>query len=259
MVFNNTTVATSGSGFIRVREEFDDALNPPAVSPVSGQPQHVSDSYFWNNSENGTHLFKAVLGSENLNNALAENREFYNQQASFNGTVGIGSGPLLNRPATCTPGVAYWAVDAGGNWNRVNTSAQDGALYKCVTANTWQLYYTPYTYPHPLRTSGPLSDNSTLELNATPANQAIYLNWKLETPSTFTGSWHIDYYTTTAKTYTTDISSSAARVATLTENVRNGQWYTVTLNAMLDSAVWLSDTIRIMPTRYQIYLPMITR
>jgi hypothetical protein len=27
-----------------------------------------------------------------------------------------------------------------------------GLLYKCTATDTWTLYYTPYTYPHPLVT-----------------------------------------------------------------------------------------------------------
>jgi len=30
-----------------------------------------------------------------------------------------------------------------------------GTLYKCTSANTWTAYYTPYTYPHPLRLESP--------------------------------------------------------------------------------------------------------
>jgi len=26
-----------------------------------------------------------------------------------------------------------------------------GTLYKCTSTNKWEPYYTPYTYPHPLR------------------------------------------------------------------------------------------------------------
>jgi hypothetical protein len=67
---------------------------------------------------------------------------------AFNGTVGVGSGVLASRPATCTSGVAYWATDQG-NWNQSGSGGQ-GELFKCTATNTWTLYYTPYSYPHPL-------------------------------------------------------------------------------------------------------------
>jgi len=70
---------------------------------------------------------------------------------TFDGTSGVGSGTLAARPATCTTGVAYWATDQG-NWNKSGSGGQ-GQLYKCTSMNTWTLFYTPYTYPHPL-TSG---------------------------------------------------------------------------------------------------------
>ena len=135
MIFNNRA-NTAGSVSAKVREEYDDALNPT----TNHEPQHVSDSYFWNNTKNGTVLVKAVIGQDNCN-VLAENREFFNQNTSFDGTSGIGVGTLAARPATCTPGAAYWATDAGSQ----------GTLYKCTAPNTWSVYYQPYTYPHPLR------------------------------------------------------------------------------------------------------------
>jgi hypothetical protein len=68
---------------------------------------------------------------------------------AFNGTSGTGSGTLANRPSSCTTGVAYWATDQG-SWNNSGNGSGNGVLYKCSTTNTWSVYYTPYTYPHPL-------------------------------------------------------------------------------------------------------------
>lgn len=63
----------------------------------------------------------------------------------------IAADVFANIPATCTVGAGYWATDKGGNWDTTNGTANDGALYRCTATNTWTLYYTPLTYPHPLQ------------------------------------------------------------------------------------------------------------
>jgi hypothetical protein len=110
--------------------------------------------YAWGNTKDGAQLDAAVGGGPALPGSrmftlhLLENREFYNENDAFDGTVGIGRGVLASRPATCTTGVGYWATDQG-EWN---TTGADGLLYKCTATDTWSLYYTPFTYPHPLNT-----------------------------------------------------------------------------------------------------------
>ena len=74
---------------------------------------------------------------------IVKDRDYYTPVASFDGSSGVGSGPLAVRPATCSvnpdtgKGPAYWATDT-------NT------LYQCSAINTWTTYYKPFTYPHPL-------------------------------------------------------------------------------------------------------------
>jgi len=141
MCFNNTVNADGA--ICEVREEYLDSVLPPATSP-NGQPQHVSDSYYWNNLINGQGTSVAVTINQSvyyggdIGLVPQANRDYWFQSATFNGTAGIGVGLLSARPATCTKGVAYWATDT-------NT------LYKATATNTWTAYYTPYTYPHPLR------------------------------------------------------------------------------------------------------------
>jgi hypothetical protein len=80
---------------------------------------------------------------------IVESRDYFLFRPSFTGTVGVGEGPLAQRPQTCTPGVGYWATD-DGEWN-ARKAGPDGRLYTCTAPNTWSVYYTPYTYPHPLQ------------------------------------------------------------------------------------------------------------
>ncbi len=77
---------------------------------------------------------------------LQENRDYYDQTGSFDGTVGVGVGMLADPSKTCTPGVAYWARDEG-EWDSTHEDP-DGQLYRFVRRrNTWTFYYKPHTYP----------------------------------------------------------------------------------------------------------------
>jgi hypothetical protein len=106
--------------------------------------------YSFGNLEIGvqTDLEYVLSPSALLTARVAENRDFYNQDATFDGTTGVGVGTLASRPSTCTTNVGYWATDQG-SWN---ANGADGVFYRCTSTNTWTLYYTPYTYPHPLVT-----------------------------------------------------------------------------------------------------------
>jgi hypothetical protein len=143
IVFNNDVTSPASVAGPQVREEYHDSINPPASSPITGQPQHVSDSYYWGNRQNVTTPVYAYITDQvdyggSIGLVPQENRDFWMEKASFDGTVGVGVGLLSSRPAACTPGVGYWASDTR-------------TLYKCTAPNIWEAYYTPYTYPHPLR------------------------------------------------------------------------------------------------------------
>ena len=98
-----------------------------------------------------------------------------------------------------------------------------------------------------------------LVLQGRSASTMIYLDWNVNISLPVTSTWRIDYGSQTGTAYLpiTDIISPT-RAYTLT-GLTNYVWYTVTLNAMLDSAPILTDTVRVMPTDRFVYLPLVLR
>ncbi|HEY4723395.1 MAG TPA: hypothetical protein VII92_16190, partial [Anaerolineae bacterium] len=99
----------------------------------------------------------------------------------------------------------------------------------------------------------------SLTLSGTPGNQVIRLAWTVNTTVPLTSTWHISYYSQTL--------ASAIEVSGLASSTRayalggltNYAWYTITLNARLDSTPFLTETIRLMPTDRLGYLPVILK
>jgi len=117
-------------------------------------PQASEPAYLWLNRYNGS--INNVNVINNSGDHIKNNRDFYDEVNNFNGTLGTGYGILVNRPLTCTKGVAYWAIDQG-DWNKI-PGGEQGVLYKCIDTNTWDLYYKPFTYPHPKGKPSPPTD-----------------------------------------------------------------------------------------------------
>ncbi len=144
--------------------------NPPTLNPSPGTacavagkncwPSPVSDPVYEAGDTATSSTANIVVNSSGAATRILANRDYFGEVSQsaqtsstspFNGTSGTGYGTLANRPTTCTTGVGYWATNTG-TWNTY--SSQQGTLYICTATNTWTVGYTPYTYPHPLDTSG---------------------------------------------------------------------------------------------------------
>ena len=124
--------------------------NPPAA-----YTQALTPAYVWlNRTESNLELSVDVINDSEQH--IQPNRDVYAYTAPFNGTTGIGCGPLAARPAACTPGVGYWAtdqscVDISSLVGADHTATIQGTLYRCSASNTWTVHYRPFLYPHPLQ------------------------------------------------------------------------------------------------------------
>jgi len=113
------------------------------VNAITGQPEHVSDSYTWNNLRNTTLFSPTISQTVDYGGSIGVVPQYdvdcWKQNVSFTGESGVGVGLKSARPASgLEVGVGYWATD-------------ESILYRATDATTWEEFYVPYTYPHPLR------------------------------------------------------------------------------------------------------------
>jgi hypothetical protein len=165
MIFYNSWNAGASAGVIRAREECADSHDTPTVNAITNQTQKVGNTYVFGNKQNyttgwyGTASTACAIGCCD-GSAVQANVDFWTDGDWVAASSGTGCGTLANRPATCTTGVGYWvpsdptAASCTNLTNHVGANASSpisGTLYKCTATNTWTSFYTPYTYPHPLR------------------------------------------------------------------------------------------------------------
>jgi hypothetical protein len=125
-------------------------------------------AYLWNNRKsNGDNVDVWIGGT--TDRWIQNNRDYYDYNASFDGTSGTGCGVLSRIQNggdlynSCTTGVGYWATaqscsdvsaligaDTTKGGGRDPNASLSGTLYKCTAPNTWTASYTPVQYPHPL-------------------------------------------------------------------------------------------------------------
>jgi parallel beta-helix repeat protein len=99
-----------------------------------------------------------------------------------------------------------------------------------------------------------------LLLQGRAASETLYLSWIVNVALPAASTWRIAY-DGPAGDEPPPITGivSPTRAYTLT-GLTDGAWYTVTLNAMLDNAPFLTDTVHLKPDTYEVvYLPLVLR
>jgi len=159
LVFMNVTTASSGAFELQVRDEYPDSDNPENNPDY----QFPNDSYYFLNRRGytGSSYITVIEGEHSDNPPLyrcpMRDRDYFVGTDNFNGSSGVGYGTLSNRPISPTlVGVSYWATeqnisDLRGMVGKNPTTPISGVLYKCTAPGEWTAYFTPLTYPHPLR------------------------------------------------------------------------------------------------------------
>lgn len=156
--------------------QFLAALKTPYVYPVFDQIGTGKDggprepAYVWGNKISGSPWprtlkniptegitsYRAQTGnpaaSYTERDMIAPNRDFF-ADAGFDTSTGVSVGTRAAMDAFTPSVVGYgWWVTDEGSWNQRVAPNTSGRLYKW-SGSSWVLYYTPYTYPHPLQTS----------------------------------------------------------------------------------------------------------
>jgi len=113
--------------------------------------QTVYPAYSFANVHPGT-----IVGAHSVESPVLGDYHFFLDTAThepptvFDGTTGVGVGTLAQMNAI-TPtllNVGWFADDQGGDMN--GDGDPDGEFY-IWNGSSWELYWEPYTYPHPMR------------------------------------------------------------------------------------------------------------
>lgn len=134
--------------------------------------QSVQNTYVWNNVAGGNNalMTKGLDGCADHSGyaPITANTHYWNYNSNaLNGSTQKGINCGSSAPAlACSSGDGYWqtsyspCTSVPATMADIKTYTQAGKFWKCTSPSetpsesNWTEYYTPYTYPHPLRGEG---------------------------------------------------------------------------------------------------------
>jgi hypothetical protein len=151
-LFYNNVVTGPGQvaySYINMYDSEVDDLNATPMNPYHTMNPDVG--YAWNNTGNGATLYfyEAYDDGDGFSPGNPTTGSCVRNGTYFDEYSGVYMG------YTFTPGVLKGLRSARpasmASYNRVYWATDESKLYRWISPGTWELYYTPYTYPHPLR------------------------------------------------------------------------------------------------------------
>jgi hypothetical protein len=232
----------------------------------------VNDWYVWENGTGGTANWRTNLDYDGFdwgNNVYAfkwgsDNR--YPDLASFQAATGLETNGIHVDKDTCfenfavpnapPASVPLQFMTLKSDCNAVNAGIPLPNINDDYLGSAPDLgaYEVGADLPH----YGP-RDADSLILSGSPSDQAMHLNWELNTLLQDTATWQISYIGPPGDPLS-PISGIAKAVRSYDiTDLTNYTVYTVTLNAIVDSAPVLTDTIAVMPTDLLVHLPAVLK
>lgn len=157
-VFNNRITGSGSDGEVQIREEHSDTLNPPANNVIDGTPQHINNTYYFQNRNGANNSFGYSFPENTGSTPIAADVDFFSHKTPFTGASGVGVGTLAQMQAI-TPtktGVGFWVTNNSPTTlptTMAELKALSGTLYRW-NGSAWVSFYTRYQYPHPLTVTG---------------------------------------------------------------------------------------------------------
>lgn len=136
LAHDNTFTFTSGSApplwQLTEEEDWQSSFFSPLRTAWPAQDQ-INNSFFWNNTRNGTAVTTVTLGNGNDSTFIQEGRDYWNAA-----------------PAASGGKESYTGSRSGGSTTAPTTGDTGSMSFSGAGANAY-FPYTPYTYPHPFQ------------------------------------------------------------------------------------------------------------